>query len=228
MPRKLVPRRVLNHFKSLTRQLVLDLSQALTIVQESPLFVDCPNCIWDSINKKSSNIFDASFLTPITIFPTTDQSRTLSPVSFTLGRCPVCIGEGQLFTNKEICISAMVNFLSPSDDRGGGFVQLAAGKEGKNTLLVKTLVCHYELLLNNEIFMVHGGIKCEKFSPPIVRGLGGEDAITECWMQTTEMGQRITDKFKTTTDPRESDPRRKIKGPSDLQILRGGQVGRSS
>jgi hypothetical protein len=224
----MVPRKVLTHHKKLVQQLVLDLSQDLTIVQESPLFVDCPNCIWDSINKKSSNIFDASFTVPTTVFAATDQSRAISPVSFTLGRCPVCIGEGQLFTNKEVCISAMVNFLSPSDDRGGGFIQLAAGKEGKNTLLIKTLACHYELLLNNSIFMVQGGVKCEKFSPPIVRGLGGEDAVTECWLQTTETKQRTTDRFRTTTDPRESDPRRRIKGPSDLAILRGSQVGRSS
>jgi len=228
MPRKMVSSKTLTHFKKLTQRLVLDLAQDLTIVQESPLFVDCPNCIWDSINKKSSNIFDASFTVATTVFPATDQSRDISPVSFTVGRCPVCIGEGQLFTNKEICIAAMVNFLSPSDDRGGGFIQTAAGKEGKNTLLIKTLVCHYELLLNNHIFMVHGGVKCEKFSPPIVRGLGGVEAITECWMQTTEVQQRTSDKFRTTTDPRELDPRRKIKGPSDLQILRGSQVGRSS
>ena len=227
MPRKLVPNRIKTEFKKLTQQLVLDLSQNLVIVQESPLFVDCPNCIWDSINKKSSNMFDASFTSPTTIFAATDQTRTISPVSFTGGRCPVCIGEGQLFTSQEICIPAMINFLSAADDRQGGFVQLAAGKEGKNSLLVKTLACHYELLLNNEIFMVHNGIKCEKFTPPILRGLGGEEAITECIMLTVEVGQRTSDKFRTSTDPRD-DPRRKIKGPTDLPILRGTRTGRDS
>lgn len=227
MPRKLVPSRVKNEFKKLTQQLVLDLSQDLAIVQESPLFTECPNCIWDSINKKSSNVFDATFTVPVTIFSATDQARTINPVSFTSGRCPVCIGEGQLFTSREVCIPAMVNFFSPADDRGGGFVQLAAGKEGKNTLLIKTLACHYELLLNNEIFMIHNGVKCEKFSPPIVRGMGGVEAVAECWMQTAEVGQRASDKFRTSTDPRD-DPRRRIKGPTDLPVLRGARVGRSS
>jgi len=227
MPRKLVPNSIKTEFKKLTQQLVLDLSGNLTIVQESPMFVDCPNCIWDSINKKSSNVFDASFTSASTIFASTDQERTISPVSFTGGRCPVCIGEGQLFTSKELCIPAMINFFSAADDRQGGFVQMAAGKEGKNSLLVKTLACHYELLLNNEIFMVHGGIKCEKFTPPIVRGLGGVEAIAECTMLTTEIGQRTTDKFRTSTDPRE-DPRRRIKGPTDLPILRGTRTGRDS
>ncbi len=227
MPRKLVPNSIKTEFKKLTQQLVLDLSGNLTIVQESPMFVDCPNCIWDSINKKSSNVFDASFTSASTIFSSTDQERTISPVSFTGGRCPVCIGEGQLFTSKELCIPAMINFFSAADDRQGGFVQMAAGKEGKNSLLVKTLACHYELLLNNEIFMVHGGIKCEKFTPPIVRGLGGVEAIAECTMLTTEIGQRTTDKFRTSTDPRE-DPRRRIKGPTDLPILRGTRTGRDS
>lgn len=227
MPRKLVPSSIKTEFKKLTQQLVLDLSQNLCIVQESPMFVDCPNCIWDSINKKSSNVFDASFTSASTIFSATNQERTISPVSFTGGRCPVCIGEGQLFTSKEICIPAMVNFLSATDDRQGGFVQMAAGKEGKNSLLVKTLACHYELLLNNEIFMVHNGVKCEKFTPPIVRGMGGVEAITECVMLTVEVGQRTSDKFRTSSDPRE-DPRRRIKGPTDLPILRGTRTGRDS
>lgn len=227
MPRRLVPNSVKTEFKKLTQQLVLDLSGNLTIVQESPMFVDCPNCIWDSINKKSSNVFDASFTSASTVFASTDQERTISPVSFTGGRCPVCIGEGQLFTSKEICIPAMINFLSASNDRQGGFVQMAAGKEGKNSLLVKTLACHYELLLNNEIFMVHNGVKCEKFTPPIVRGLGGVEAIAECTMMTTEIGQRTSDKFRTSTDPRD-DPRRRIKGPTDLPILRGTRTGRDS
>ena len=227
MPRKLVPTRIKTEFKKLTQQLVLDLSGNLTIVQESPMFVDCHNSIWDSIIKKSSNVFDASFTSSSTIFASTDQSRTISPISFTGGRCPVCIGEGQLFTSKEICIPAMINFFSAADDRQGGFVQMAAGKEGKNSLLVKTLACHYELLLNNEIFMVHGGIKCEKFTPPIVRGLGGVEAIAECVMLTVEIGQRTTDKFRTSTDPRD-DPRRSIKGPTDLSTLRGTRTGRDS
>lgn len=227
MPRKLVPNKVKQEFKRLTQQLVLDLSQNLTIVQESPMFVDCPNCVWDSINKKSSNVFDASFAAPVTIFTATDQERTISPINFTGGRCPVCIGEGQLFTKKEICIPAMINFLSATDDRRGGFVQMAAGKEGKNTLIVKTLACHYELLLNNEIFMIHNGVKVEKFTPPIVRGMGGVEAITECTMQTVEIGHRTTDKFRTSTDPRD-DPRRRIKGPSDLDVLRGVRTGRNS
>ena len=227
MPRKLIPNKIKQEFKKFTQQLVRDLSQDLTIVQESPMFVDCPNCIWDGINKKSSNVFDASFTVPTSIFVLTDQARTISPISFTSGRCPVCIGEGQLFTSKTICIPAMINFFSAADDRQGGFVQMAAGKEGKNSLLVKTLVCHYELLLNNEIFMVHNGVKCEKFTPPIVRGLGGEEAITECVMLTTEVGHRTSDKFRTSTDPRD-DPRRNIKGPTDLSILRGTRTGRDS
>ena len=184
--------------------------------------MDCPNCVWDSINKKSSNVFQSSFTAPVTIFPSTDQERVITPSSFTEGRCPVCIGEGQLFTPKEICIPAMINFLSAGDDRQGGFVQMEAGKEGKNSLLVKTLSCHYELLLNNEIFIVHNNVKCEKFTPPIVRGLGGVEAITECVMVTVEVGQRTSAKFGgTDKQRREADVRRRIKGPTETDVLSG-------
>ncbi len=228
MPKKLISNKIKKDFKKITQQLVTDLSQPLTIVQESPLFVDCPNCIWDSINKKSSNVFDASFSGSTTIFTATDQERTISPISFTAGRCPVCIGEGQLFTTKEVCISAMINFISVTD-RGGRYFDLPAGKEGVNFIVVKSLACHYELLTNNNIFVVHGNIKCEKFRPPILRGLGGEEAITEMVLQTSEVGERTSGKFGGGDKfSRDDDPRRRIKGSTDLQVLRGDFKGRDS
>jgi len=225
MPRQLIPKSVKKKFKKITQQIVSDLSQRLRIIQESPSFVDCPNCVWDSINKKSSNVFQSSFTAPTTIFASTDQERVISPVSFTEGRCPVCIGEGQLFTTKEICIPAMVNFIS--GDRGGRFSDLPIGKEGVNFLVLKTLACHYELLLNNEIFIVHNNVKCEKFSPPFVRGLGGEEAVTEMVLQTTEVGQRTSAKFGgTDKQRREANVRRRIKGPTETDTLSGRLQGR--
>jgi len=228
MPKKLISKKIKKDFKKITQQLVIDLSQPLTIVQESPLFVDCPNCIWDSINKKSSNVFDASFSGSTTIFLATDQERTISPVSFSAGRCPACIGEGQLFTTKEVCIQAMINFISPTD-RGSRYFDLPAGKEGVNFMIIKALACHYELFTNNNIFVVHGNVKCEKFRPPIVRGLGGEEAITEMVLQTSEVGERTSGKFGGGDKfSRDDDPRRRIKGPSDLSVLRGDFKGRDN
>ncbi len=228
MPKKLVTDRVKKDFKRLAQQLVLDLSQPLIIVQESPMFVDCPNCIWDSINKKSSNVFDASFVSSTTIFISTDQERTISPIPFTTGRCPVCVGEGQLFTNKEICIPAMINFVSGRGE-SGRFIELPAGKEGENLVIVKTLACHYELIENNNIFVIHNNVKCEKFNPPILRGIGGEEAVVEIILQTSEAKERTSGKFDRG-DPlsRDDDPRRRIKGPADLSLLRGRFKGRDS
>jgi len=226
MIRRLVPKAVKTEFKRLTQRLVLDLSQGLRIIQESPMFVDCPNCIWDSINKKSSNVFDASFTVPVTIFASTSEERVVSPVSFTAGRCPVCLGEGQLFTSAEICIPAMVNYLSAAD-RGGRYSDLAAGKEGINFLVVKTLACHYNLIANNSIFVVHVNTKCEKYSPPFLRGLGGEEAVCEVLLQTSEAGERTSGKYGGGDKlSRDDDPRRRIKGPTDLDVLRGRFRGR--
>ena len=222
----MVSNRVKTQMKKLTQRLVLDLAQPLIIVQESPTFVDCPNCIWDSINKKSSNVFDSSFSGSSTIFASTDQERVITPVSFTSGRCPVCLGEGQLFTTKEICIQAMVNYLSAAD-RGGRYFDMAAGKEGVNFMIVKTLACHYQLLVNNSIFVVHNNVKCEKFSPPFLRGLGGEEAVVEMTLQTSEAGERTSGKLGGGDKlSREDDPRRRIKGPTDINVLRGRQKGR--
>lgn len=219
MPKKLITNKIKNDFKRITQQIVSDLSQPFIIIQESPLFVDCPNCIWDSINKKSSNVFNAAFTVSSIIFAGTDQQRTISPVSFTAGRCPVCIGEGQLFTEKELCIPAMVNFMGAGDK----YTDMSAGKEGVNFAVIKTLACFYNLLAQNEVFIIHQNIKCEKFKPPLVRGLGGAEAVVEMVVQTTEAGQRSTGKFDTS-DPalgRSEDTRRRIKGPTASQILRG-------
>lgn len=227
MPRPLVPQKVKREYKKLIQQLVLDLSQDLTIVQESPMFVDCPNCVWDSINKKSSNVYEASFTVPVTIFTSTSDERTITPIPFTGGRCPVCIGEGQIFTNKEICIPAMINFISAVSTRADGFASTAAGKEGVNPVLVKTLACHYELLLNNEVFFIHQNVKCVKFKPPFLRGLGGEDAVCEVILQTADEGQRTSGKFGGGNKlSRDDDPRRRIKGPSDILDQRGNLRGR--
>ncbi len=223
MGRPKIPKSVKKDFKRNMQQVVLDLSQPLLIVQESPSFVDCPNCLWDSINRKSSNVYDASFTSPTSVFVGTDQERLIAPISFTAGRCPVCVGEGQLFTTKEVCIPAMINFVG-SGGSGGNFKDLPAGKEGTNFLIVKTLACHYDLIARNAIFVVHGNIKCEKSRPPLVRGLGGEETVAEVLLQTTEAGQLSTGKFDSSDHPlgsRVEDPRRRIKGPSDLRTLRG-------
>lgn len=227
MPRRLVTKRMKQDYKKAMTQLVKDLSQQITIVQESPMFVDCPNCVWDSINKKSSNVYDSSFTMPTTIFPSTSEERIISPISFTEGRCPVCIGEGQIFTSKEICIDAMVNFLSGTGSRESSYASLPVGKEGVNLVVVKTLACHYELLLNNFVFFINNNVKCVKFKPPIVRGLGSEDVVCETIMQTADEGERTSGKYGGGEKlSRDDDPRRRIKGPSDIFDQRGRLRGR--
>lgn len=226
MPRKLVTKRMKKDYKKKIQQLVKDLSQSLVVVQESPLFVDCPNCIWDSINKKSSNVFDSTFVTPILIFDNTDQSRTINPISFTEGRCPVCIGDGQLFTNKEICIKAMVNFFSETGRRGS-FMSEAAGKEGISLVIIKTLPCNFELLTNNELFFINTNVKLVKFKPPFLRGLGGEDAVCETLMQLVDEGQSTSGDYGSGDKlDRDDDPRKRIKSASDILDQRGRLRGR--
>lgn len=225
MPKKLITSKIKKDYKKKVQQLVSDLSQDLVVVQESPLFVDCPNCIFDSINKKSSNVMDSTFVTPVIIFSGTSEERTVSPVTFNEGRCPVCIGEGQLFTNKELCIRAMINFFSETGRRGQ-FLSLPAGKEGVSLVIIKTLACNYEVLLNNEVFFIHNNVKLSKFKPPFLRGLGGDDAVCEVLMQTVDEGQRTSGKQGGDKLSREDDPRKRIKSQSDILDQRGRLTGR--
>jgi hypothetical protein len=224
--RPLVTKKMKQDYKKKIQQLVTDLSKDLIVVQQSPMFVDCPNCIWDSINKKSSNVFDSTFISSQTIFSGTSEQRLLNPTSFTEGRCPVCIGDGQIFTNKEICIKAMVNFFSETGRRGS-FMSEAAGKEGVSLVIIKTLPCNYELLLNNEVFFINTNVKLGKFKPPFLRGLGGEDAVCETLMQLVDEGQRTSGDYGSG-DPlsRDDDPRKRIKSQSDILDQRGRLKGR--
>lgn len=226
---RLIPPKAAKQFKRTIGKIIQELADPLIIVQESPMFVDCPNCIWDSINSRSSNVFDASFVSPITIFAGTSEQRTISPIPFTSGRCPVCIGEGQLFTSKEICIPALINFLDTT--QAAQFLSTAAGKEGLNLAEVKTLACHYDLIERNDIFVIHSNIKCEKFRPPFVRGLGGDEAVCVVILQTTEAGQLASGKFDSSDHPfasRTEDPRRRIRSSADINVLRGKIKGRDS
>jgi hypothetical protein len=120
----------------------------------------------------------------------------------------------------------MINFIS-GDGRGGRFLDLPVGKEGVNFLVAKTLACNYELLLNNSVFIVHNNVKCAKFTPPIVRGMGGEEAVAEVILQTTEVGERSSAKFGgTDKQRREADVRQRIKGPTETDVLSGRLQGR--
>lgn len=224
--RPLITKKMKQDYKKKIQQLVTDLSQDLVVVQESPMFVDCPNCIWDSINKKSSNVFDSTFNSSDIIFAGTSDQRTLNPISFTTGRCPVCIGDGQIFTNKEICIKAMVNFFSETGRRGS-FMSEAAGKEGVSLVIIKTLPCNYRLLLDNEVFFINTNIKLGKFKPPFLRGLGGEDAVCETLMQLVDEGQRTSGDYGSGEKlSRDDDPRKRIKSASDILDQRGTLKGR--
>ena len=108
-------------------------------------------------------------------------------------------------------------------------MDLPVGKEGVNYMVVKTEACHYNLLADNSIFVVHGGVKAEKFRPAFVRGLGGEETVCEMILQTTEAGERTSNKFGGGDKlSRDDDPRKRIKGPSDINVHRGRFSGRNS
>jgi len=220
MPKKLVTRKMQRDYRGVLEQVIQDMSQPVIILQdEDRLFVVCPNCIWDSINKKSSNIFNASFIAPVIIFSGTDQQRTITPQPFSFGRCPVCFGEGQLFTENELSIPALVNWYIIRRTEHGDYTDLPAGKQGLHYAQIKAKYAYYELLRQNRTFIIFGDVKCEKFIAPFVRGLGSDIAIVEMWVETVEPGESVTG-IQSGHTGRNIDPRVKIKGPTELQIMR--------
>ncbi len=97
-------------YKELIKQVIEDLHKPI-LAHMPPEKADCPNCIWDSANNKSSGVFQASFVSPVTIF-----GNLITPNAFTRGRCPVCFGVGYLTRTVTRNLKALVKWNLKGSD----------------------------------------------------------------------------------------------------------------
>lgn len=153
--------------------------QYIYIISE-PNKQDCPNCI--SINELSSGAFDCSFVTPVEIF-----GETISPISFTRGRCPVCYGKGVLEQENKTGINCIVRWNPSGTDSRGDLQNMPAGKEGFNVVQIKAPLCYYEIIrdcIKAEI----DNIECELLLPPVRRSVGKQNIIVVSYFTSSGVG----------------------------------------
>lgn len=174
---KIVGPSIRKAYKKLIKQIIEDLHKPVILYME-PESEKCPNCFWDPINKKSTGTFDSSFVVSVVIF-----GQTIEPVSFTRGRCPVCVGQGVLISENTISIKALVRW-DPDDE----LQILPVGREGTPIVRLKTFRNQYDNIMAARYFMVDG-IKCELLKSPIVRGLGKQEEQVIAYLTSVEVGK---------------------------------------
>lgn len=188
-------------------------------VQLSPYTVDCPNCIFDIIQQKSSNIYDTSFLKPVNIFPGTSHQRKIYPAPFNVlsdtgvqydpsipnpkilqtALCPTCKGEGILTEDNSVCITGVVTRgINRAAAESSDLKDLSAGREGITLIRIKTYGCNYALCKDAKYFII-AGIKYKLEVPTRLKGLGNK-AIVEMYLSEIDEGTSIDTGYNL--DPR--------------------------
>lgn len=138
------------------------------IVYKVNLHLECVNCYFDSVNNKSSGVC---------------KVESGEPNYFTIGRCPVCKGEGVVTVARKKHIKGLV-IWSPREDSLNALSYNQSGMEGNTLVEVKTDKCYLELLRDCQYIMLNGA-KCRLAKPPFLEGLG-KDTITRSIFFTTE------------------------------------------
>jgi hypothetical protein len=177
---KIVTNSIRSQYKSLIKQVIKDLGEGID-VYSAPLKEQCPNCKLDLVTKKSKNVYDTSFTASTVIF-----GNTIEPQSFSRGRCPVCKGDGYLFSLQPKTIKALVKW----DPDKGDMDKTPAGYEGKNIVRVKASKSYYSYIRDCEYAYIDG-VKCELFKPPTRRGLGATDELVVAYFQAVETGKSV-------------------------------------
>ena len=179
-----IPKDLHKEMKVMYSTLVKESGKYITIFG-APEKIGCPNCYQDHTGN-STGVFNSSFVTPIVIF-----GETYSPISFTLGRCPVCEGTGSLTYADSSKIKALVlwNPAGVSDSRGS-LNTTPAGLEGSNVVRVKADKCYYNRLRDCTKATI-GGVECSLALPPTIRFVGKEDVLVTAYFIATEVGHNV-------------------------------------
>ena len=168
-------------YKDLIKQVVEDLHKPI-LVYSPPTKEDCPNCIYDFVNKISSGNFQSDFVTPVIIF-----GNTISPVSFTRGRCPICFGDGHLESAIARNVKALVKWNPVAAD---DIESLPVGREGHAVVRIKVLRADFDLV-NTAVSFTVDGVRCETLKPPTIRGLGTQEELVIAFLQEVEPGKDV-------------------------------------
>lgn len=165
-------------YKDLIKEVMDDLNKPILVYLE-PEKENCPNCLYDALNKRSSGKFDSSFTVPAIIF-----GEEISPAAFTRGRCSVCLGVGYLEEETVRNVKALVKWNPTTADE---LEVIPVGREGKAVVRIKVLRADYDIVKAGTHCLIDG-VRCEKIRPPTIRGLGTQEELVVFYLQEVEVG----------------------------------------
>jgi len=177
---KIVTGAIRRIYKNLIKDVVKDLGESV-LVYGAPDSEDCPNCLRDLVTGTSKGVFDSTFVVSVVIFDV-----TITPQAFTRGRCPVCKGDGFLFSRTATIVRALVKW-NPQD---GELENTPAGVEGQNIVRIKARSSNYAVIRDNE-YVTIDGVKCELVKPPVYRGLGAQDELVVAFFKAVQVGKNV-------------------------------------
>ena len=160
-------------FKQAIRDVIKGLSRKIQVYKQ-PIKRECDNCYFDKLTSKStgkckwtieeaeSKQIDYSIIHP----------GYIGYKWFRVGRCPICRGNGFLETKRKVWVNCLVTWKTGDNDS----TYTPAGTEGATIVQLKTDPKYFELFKNCYSIVVDG-IECKVETPPIVRGLGGQDVL---------------------------------------------------
>jgi hypothetical protein len=183
----LIHRSIKDQHRKMIRQVVKDFSRSVqTVVLILPdTEVTCPNCLYNSLDKNSTGVFNTHFIVPTVVFSGTLYERTVSPTSFNRARCPVCYGKGVLTAPVRYSIQAHSYWSPNAPTEDSNFTDLPAGREGDNFVMLKTDAENYRLIYNAVAAYING-IYTEPFRPPVIRGFGGSKSLCLAWFMAVK------------------------------------------
>jgi len=126
----------------------------------APNTSECPNCYYDKKSGKSSGV------------PKVPPS---SPTYFVVGRCPVCLGNGVLTTERRRCIKGLV-IWNPLGEGMNAPTFTEAGYEGATKVQIKTDPCYLDIIKASHHVDIDG-VTCILSNPPIIRGIGNKTVL---------------------------------------------------
>ena len=153
---KLVSDTVKKVFKERMDELLVDLGRIITL-HLKPSVADCPNCLFDSIRKRSKNIYNSANSNPL---------GTLNKPFARGKRCPVCSGQGVLRTARRVNYTATIS----SKFKEKEILEAGIGEMDINAVKTNTVIESFNDMLAAETATIDG-LDYRPLGKPIKSGL---------------------------------------------------------
>ena len=163
-------------FKHAIKDVIKGLSRKV-VVYKQPIKHECPNCYFDRLTNKSTGKCKWSVLEAEN---KQTEYEVLHPGVimykwFSVGRCPICKGNGFTETKRKAIIDCLV-IWNPESRFSNDTSFTPAGTEGSTTVQLKTDTKHFELLRDCSKIVVDD-VECKIEKPIVSRGLGNESVL---------------------------------------------------